>query len=69
MLKYMQFKLKLCLTTNVPPVTGQPACVLIFMIPVHLVKNVVLKTMMDAHFPRTTAVAMNKVRNLLNNFN
>ena len=67
MLNDMQFKPKLCLTTNVAFVTGQSASVLIFMTPVHLAKNVVLKTMMDAHFPPTTAAAINKVRNLRNN--
>ena len=56
----MQFQAnKRLLPHPLPRVTGQPACVVIFMIPVHLAKNVVLKTMMDAHVPRTTAAAMN----------
>ena len=60
-----------CLTANVAFVTRQPAYVLTLMIPVHLAYDVVLNTMMDAHFPPTTAAAMNQnqVPNLPNNFN
>ena len=60
----MQFKPKLWITTNVAIVAGQPAYVSTFMIPVHLAYDVVLNTMMDALFPRTTAAALLKVWNL-----
>ena len=60
----MQLKPKLWITTNVAIVTGQPAYVPTFMIPVHLAYDVVLNTMMDALFPRTTAAAFLKVWNL-----
>ena len=54
-----------------PLVTRQLGRVLLFMIPVHLAKYVVLKTMTDAQSPRTTAAAINnprlKVRSLSNN--
>ena len=70
MSNYLQFQAnKRLLPHTLPRVTGQQACVLISVIPVQLAKNVVLKTMMDAHFPRTTAAAIKntrvKVRNCL----
>ena len=61
MSNHMQFQAnKRLLPHPLPRVTGQLASVLIFVMPVHLAKNVVLKTMMDAHFPWTTAAAINK---------
>ena len=60
----MQLKPKLWITTNVAIVTGQSACVHIFTIPVHVTVYVVLETIMDALFPRTTAAAIVKVWNL-----
>ena len=65
----MQFQAnKRLLPHALPRVTGQPACVLIFVILVHLTKNVVLKTMMDAQFPRTTAAAINNTRVKVRNY-
>ena len=60
----MQFKPKLWITTNVSFVTGQSARVIMRGIPVQLAQYIVLKTMMDARFPRTNAAAINKVWNL-----
>ena len=65
----MQFQAnKRLLPHPLPRVTGQLASVLIFVMPVHLAKNVVLKTMMDADVPRITAAAINKTRVKVRNY-